>query len=218
MEIKHNVPYVVIGLLFVIGLMCVGAVYGAALQFGPEQIAEGLGIHAEIEERVEHLKAMNDIEEGIAKGQAQTVIDEGQAIHTARAQVWRVGGMVAVVLVAVWGGFRAYHIIVETTAQAGERRAAAGLREVQAEKEKDNPAFTPAGLFTRTSVVDGETCVSSDLTGEIVPVRDGERMRDFRQAHLAAVMAVVAAKRDVLIARAQRGAKQDDVVLIGDGL
>lgn len=219
MEIKNNVPYVVIGLLFVIGLCLAAGVVSVATQFGPEQIAEGFGIQAEIPERVEHLEAMNDIAEGIAEGIAPSKVENQTSALTARAQVWRAAGMIGALALVVFGGMRVHRMIVEAEAQGRERRAAAGLREVQAEKEEQNPAFTPAGLLTRTTVIAGETFVSSDLTGDMAPVRDSERMKDFRQAHLAAMMAAIAAKRDVLIARAQnRQEKQDEVILIGEGL
>lgn len=220
MTVENKTPYVIVALLFVIGFCVAAAFLGALGQFTPQDWAEMAGIQAQIPEEVAHQKEMNTITEGIAEETAPSKVENETAALTARAQVWRTAGLIGTLALAVFGGMRVHGMIVTANAQGRERMAAAGLKEVHDEKGKGNPAFTPAGLLTRTTTIEGETFISSDLTGEMVPVRDGARMAEFRNAHLAAMMAVIAAKRDVLIAgvKADGRRKGDEVILIGEGL
>lgn len=219
MTVENKTPYVIVALLFIVGLCVAAAFLGALSQFTPQDWAEMAGQQAQIPAEVAHLEEMNAIAEGIAKETAPSKVENETAALTARAQVWRTAGMIGALALAVFGGMRVHRMIIEANAQGRERTAAANLKEVHDEKGQDNPAFTPAGLLTRTTTIEGETFVSSDLTGEMVPVRDADRMAEFRNAHLAAMMAVIAAKRDVLIAGVKAdGRKGEEVILIGEGL
>jgi len=220
MEIHNKTPYVIVGLLFVMGFCVAASFLGAMAQFTPQDWGELAGQYASIPEQVEHLETMNDVKEGIAQDTAPAIVEKDKAALEARARLYRALGLAGVLLVAVFAGHRAYRFHYNEVAGEQERRAEAGLREVQSEKGQENPAFTPAGLLTRTTVIEGETFVLSDLTAELVPVRDGVRMAEFRDAHLRAMMLAIAAKRDVLIARAQGGRMKDEheVILIGEGL